>query len=108
MTPPRQVNYAHITEASHAQNRVHAKIQQAIQDGTLTPELLAEIRDTYWDEVRHLDVPAHGLDSVDITVSALGNCTEEDIKVWLALSHMPEHDEMERRVTEAKKELGIE
>lgn len=100
-----EFNYEHITELGHARNRMNAEIQRHIEAGTLTPEIVGELRSRYYAEVRDLDVPAHTKDAVEITVHLLGDCTEEDIRVYLALGNMPEAEEQERRLREAREKI---
>lgn len=99
-------NYGHLTEQQHARNRVSKAIQQHIEAGTLTPEELLEIRRRYFEEVDGLDVPARIHDSVDLTVQLLGDCTEEDIRVYLATGTMPEREERHRRLAEMREEAA--
>jgi len=98
-------NYAHLTEQSHARSRANAAIEEHIRAGTLTPEGLREIRDRYFEEVKDLDVPARVHDSMDLIVVLLGDCTDEDIRVYLAMGEMPERAVRKARLTEMKAAL---
>jgi hypothetical protein len=101
-----EFNYAHLTEQQHARSRANAAIQEHILAGTLTPERLQEIRNRYFEEVDGLDVPARIHDAMEMTVMLLGDCTDEEITVYLATGKMPERDVREQRLKELEEEVA--
>lgn len=100
-----RLNMEHLTEMTHAMNRVHREIQGHIKAGTLNPDVLTELRRKYWETVGPLDLPPHVKNGVEITFNVLGDCTEEDIRVFVAIVGMPEVEELDRRIKEAQEWL---